>query len=256
MASTDHHVGEPLECVRCGDCDATIPAGSAFCDHCGHALRSSSSSPAPGGPSPGSASGPPPPSPAPRDTTTTPREPATGPPAPGRPRRRIVIVAAIALAVLTLAGIGIVLLGHGGPEAEPVSVSVFELMTGDCLLTPSVYADPGSRQLQFWQDRFGSRLSFDVVPCEQVHGAEVYFVGDAWAADAAYPGDAAVGDEFWSSCEREFRSYAGVAPGRAGFELNGWVPDASTWARGDREITCLAYDATGEDLRGTATEAR
>jgi hypothetical protein len=261
MASTDRHVKEPLEYVRCGDCGATMPAGSAFCDHCGHALRPPPSAPPPDGPPLGPASGPPPPlppppfpPPAPRDTMPTTGAPAGEPRARGHRRRRVIIGAATALVVLALAGTGVVLLGREAPEVEPVSVSVFELMAGDCLLTPSAHTEPASRQLQFWQDRFGFLSTFDVVPCEQVHGAEVYFVGEIWAADAAYPGDAAVDDAWWSSCEREFRTYAGVAPGRAGFELNGWLPDASTWVRGDREITCLAYDAAGEDLRGTVAE--
>jgi hypothetical protein len=47
-----------------------------------------------------------------------------------------------------------------------------------------------------------------------------------------------------------------VAPDRAGFDVSGWVPDVNTWAEGDREIICLAYDVAGNRLQGTVAESR
>jgi hypothetical protein len=193
----------------------------------------------------------------------TPRVQAAPPPAPSptapvpRPtRRRAWLVAGAAvMAVAVLGALAAVLLSSGGAP-EPARVSTDALATGDCLLTPSEYVESTSRQLMFWQSLYDDPPSFDVVPCAHAHGAEVYFVGDAWPADAAYPGDAAVQTEFWTSCEREFQASAGVPPDRAGLDVSGWVPGADTWAEGDREIICLAYDVAGDDLRGTIAELR
>jgi hypothetical protein len=173
--------------------------------------------------------------------------------APRARRRRAWWVAGAAVVALAVLGaVAAILLSSGGAP-DPERVSMAGLVTGDCLLTPSEYAESTSRQLMFWQSHY-DQPTFDVAPCERAHGAEVYFIGDAWPADAAYPGDAAVSTEFDASCEREFQASAGVPPDRAGFGVSGWVPGADSWAQGDREIICLAYDATGEDLQGTVAE--
>jgi hypothetical protein len=191
----------------------------------------------------------------PRVQAAPPPAPAPAVPAPRSSRRRAwLVVGAAVMAVAVLGAVAAVLFVPGGAP-EPARVSMAALATGDCLLTPSEYAESTSRQLMFWQSLY-DQPTFDVVPCEHAHGAEVFFVGDAWPADAAYPGGAAVSTEFDASCEREFEASAGVSPDRAGFEVSGWVPGVDSWAEGDREIFCLAYDVAGDDLRGTIAELR
>jgi hypothetical protein len=192
----------------------------------------------------------------PRVQAAPPPAPTPAAPAPRPSRRRAwVVVGAALVAIAVLGAVAAVLLVSGGAP-EPQRVSMAGLATGDCLLTPSEYAESTSRRLTFWQSLYGDRSSFDVVPCEYAHGAEVYFVGDPWPADAEYPGDAAVDTEFWTACERELQELVGVAPDRAGFDVSGWVPDVNTWAEGDREIICLAYDVAGNRLQGTVAESR
>jgi hypothetical protein len=249
--------------TRCTDCGTTVPAGSTFCDSCGHPLRrtvpatvADSATP----PNPPTLP-PPPPSP-PRSAppfTQAPAPEAVSLPSERKPvRRRVSLIAAL-VGAATLLIVGVVLaLSFLPPDQESPTetVRIEDLMTGDCLRTPSYHAENPERQRLFWERHYGNRTDFTVVPCAQPHGAQVIFAGDLWDAAMSYPGDAAIDHGFWSACEREFRATVGAPPGRVGLEIGGWIPDAATWAQGDRGITCLAFDPEGEDLRGPLTDSR
>jgi hypothetical protein len=272
MASIDHQTGTHHGVLRCGDCGATAPSGSAFCDHCGHALVEVPTSGS-AVPDPAATDGPalappmPPPMPPPEVPTvppvsgsttpvTAPDDTAVAPTSAHPGRRRWLLLAAAVITVLAAAGVGSTFVLRGGADVEPTTVQIEDLMAGDCLLAPADHAQSPARQRRFWEDGYGFASTFDVVPCHQPHGAEVFFVGAAWAADATYPGDDAASEGFWSTCEAEFRALVGLPAARAGFGLNGWLPVRETWDWGDRDIICFAYDSAGEDLTSSVADAR
>jgi hypothetical protein len=135
----------------------------------------------------------------------------------------------------------------------PRVVAESALATGDCLLTPSQYADNASDQVRFWKTILGPwPSSWGVVHCDQPHGAEVFFVGDAWGPEATFPGDAALDVRWNTQCDAEFQRYVGVALGRSVLDMSGWNGyGADGWAQGMRDMACIAYDRGGADLRGS-----
>jgi hypothetical protein len=172
--------------------------------------------------------------------------------------------AAAALAIAALAGTALAIRGvvPGPDPVEPAarSVPLEGLTAGDCLLTPTEFARDDADQLRFWLEDFPwqGRLApaglsrVDVVPCDRPHGAEVYFQGDAWPqVEAPYPGVDLAASQRDARCAEEFESYVGISPSRSGLGTAGWMPGDETWAEGDRQISCVAYDAAGRTLTGT-----
>jgi hypothetical protein len=182
-----------------------------------------------------------------------PPPPGVPPPPAGQARRRPrwVVPGMIAVAGLALVVVGIVVLSRpAGPEPEPVAVE--DLEPGMCLTAP---ADAGGDQAAYWATVDLWSAPVGVVPCDQPHGAEVYFVGDGWAADASYPGLDAVIDAWAVTCDEEL--LAGASGPASGRSFTGWFPmDETAWEAGDREVGCIAYSGAGEDLEGIADPGR
>jgi hypothetical protein len=187
------------------------------------------------------------------------------PAAAPRARRHMLIAGIVAVPLLAILGlVGALALAPSSPATPssipeaPRSILYEDIATGDCLLTPDEYADDEPNQARFWRDVPGGTwpLIFRAVSCDEPHGAEAYFVGDRWEAEATYPGDGAIFSQWIASCEREFQAYIGAVLGESSLDLNGWTQDADGWAQGLRWIACIAYDRSGADLvgsiRGTA----
>jgi hypothetical protein len=182
-----------------------------------------------------------------RSTPPAPPADLPPPPQPRRPRRLLIGVAAGA-ALVILGVMAAVTFWPSSTEPEMVGWSAVE--TGDCLQTPDRYAGDATGQAEFWlnsawPDQIG------VVPCPEAHGAEVYFVGDAWAADEEYPGDDPIVQDWVDQCVAEFGSYVGMEYGLSDLDFSGWWPTEDSWAAGDRQMGCVAVDADGADLEGS-----
>jgi hypothetical protein len=134
-------------------------------------------------------------------------------------------------------------------EAEETVVNLEDLAEGDCVLTPATNAaDPRS----FWATDIAFPPTMTTVPCGAPHGGEVFFVEDAWGADEEYPGYETIEEEWWDTCDREFAAYTGVEVFRQHeLEFTGWYPVEWTWLEGDREVLCIAYPASGEELEAS-----
>jgi hypothetical protein len=184
-----------------------------------------------------------------------------------RPQSLLVaIVAVVAVAVVAVLGT-LALAPPGSPAPspsavptqpspspqDPLIVAESALATGDCLLTPDRYAGDPADQARFWAE-VGVTWpnSWGVVPCDQLHGAEVFFYGDVWGPAATWPGAAVVGSRWETHCAAEFERYVGVKPGRSRLVMNGWTGfGADGWAQGLRDMACIAYDRSGADLVGS-----
>lgn len=186
--------------------------------------------------------------------------PETAPPVPvtsPRSRRRWllpVLITAGSLAVLGLV-VGLVFaLVPSGPArpktAQPKTVAIASLTTGNCLETPQAWAQNNWRRFQFWNGTSWP-TAFTVVPCGTLHGAEVFFSGNMWAAQRAYPGDKAIYRQALARCYSAFKSYVGVPYSGSTLLFTSTNPDSDTWSMGDRQVLCIAYGAGGDQFRNS-----
>jgi hypothetical protein len=110
------------------------------------------------------------------------------------------------------------------------SVSVFDLDTGDCILSLSV----------------GEVSSIDLVDCGQPHDAEVFGTVELEdPEDAPYPGNEEIVTRVNDLCTDLFDDYVGVPPDESELTIDGIYPVEESWRFGDREGVCYAYDNDG-----------
>jgi hypothetical protein len=89
--------------------------------------------------------------------------------------------------------------------------------------------------------------SLDPVPCTTPHDNEV--VGSAQHPDAsAYPGQPALETFAATSCIPAFNAYVGGDFQASSLAMLPLVPTETTWARGDRAITCVVLSNDGTKL--------
>ncbi|WP_030767642.1 DUF4190 domain-containing protein, partial [Streptomyces sp. NRRL F-2664] len=114
-----------------------------------------------------------------------------------------------------------------------------DIRTGDCFNTGGDLAE--------YQDEDGGEASFSVrvVPCDQPHEGEAYAVFNL--DNGTYPGTEKVTALAEEKCAGKLLTdYVGEDPGLADkLEVYYYFPQASTWALGDREVTCFLGDASG-----------
>ena len=88
-----------------------------------------------------------------------------------------------------------------------------------------------------------------IVDCADPHGNEVIGLFDI--AGDAYPGDDAVADRAGTGCLDAFATYIGIAYELSVYDIGWLTPSAESWAVGDREVICFAYDPSLEPITGT-----
>ena len=167
-----------------------------------------------------------------------------------RPPWGLLIGLAVVVAVL-LGGAVIWLLStiSDGEDAAPVGVggdtSVYDLRTGDCFDDPTMFTQ-----------EIVEVESIDSVPCDQPHDAEVYAVVDLpQGDDAPFPGDEEVATAADEACFDRFEAYVGVSYEDSTLDINYYLPIASSWAEGDRMVTCLLIDVDGDPLTGSMKDS-
>jgi hypothetical protein len=134
----------------------------------------------------------------------------------------------IAIRVGLLAAIGV-----GALVARPfLSGNVGELQVGDCFDIPAVTETVDDIQRH---------------PCTDVHGGEVFFVGEHAAADSApYPTEIALSTEIETACVPAFNAYTGLdALTDPTWTLAYFYPVSAGWAEGDRGFICYAARIDG-----------
>ncbi|PRX92558.1 septum formation family protein [Allonocardiopsis opalescens] len=118
--------------------------------------------------------------------------------------------------------------GDDGAIAESGDADVFSIAVGDCM-----------------NDTTGTEVTeVPVVPCEEPHDNEVY--ASIMMEDGDYPGDEAVSTQADEGCTAEFETFIGVPYAESEIYLSTLTPTEQSWASGDREILCLAYDPAGQ----------
>lgn len=131
--------------------------------------------------------------------------------------------------------------GTATESQDPSSIEGAEMTTfdalevGDCL--PLVV---------YGEDEMVSELP--VVPCEQPHTDEVFFIYDVDGGE--FPGDDALTETSWNGCYDAFQAYVGTSYEASELDFYNYQPTKGSWVReGDRTVQCILFSY--EDVTGT-----
>ncbi|MFV1971161.1 MAG: septum formation family protein [Acidimicrobiia bacterium] len=118
--------------------------------------------------------------------------------------------------------------------ASACSASVLKLDVGTC------FDDPET--LEQVED-------VPIVDCAEPHDNEVFANVDLTGGD--YPGQEQVENRATQICYDNFSDYVGIAYEQSIYDIGWLFPTAETWAVGDREVICFAYDVNFEKITGS-----
>jgi hypothetical protein len=90
--------------------------------------------------------------------------------------------------------------------------------------------------------------------CDAEHELEV--VGIVTAVGTAFPGDDALNALADDRCRQLFAGYVGIDFDDSDLELQPLTPTATSWAKGDHEVACVAVGADGMPLTGSVRGSR
>ncbi|WP_295841582.1 DUF4190 domain-containing protein [uncultured Microbacterium sp.] len=121
----------------------------------------------------------------------------------------------------------------GPSEAAPGDGDTFTLTVGACLDDV-----PG-----------GFISSSNLVDCAVPHTYEVF--SSFFLPEGAFPGDDAIASAAQEGCDAAFPSFVGIPFDQSALNYQFVAPTESTWADGDREISCLLYDPAVEETTGS-----
>ncbi len=157
---------------------------------------------------------------------------------PSRPTRAAALVL-LALASVALSGCSIINGVFGGGQAtrdesgEVIegndATDVFTLLVGDCGNSP---------------DDSEVVSTIPTVPCDEPHDFEIYF--SHIMSDVDYPGQDAIAAEGDEVCLGAFPDFIGIPYADSQYYYSYYFPTEGSWAEGDREILCFAYDQAGQ----------
>ena len=74
-------------------------------------------------------------------------------------------------------------------------------------------------------------------------------------AEGEYPGEEAVKADADATCIPEFANFIGLAYEESVLDYWPLYPTEGSWASGDREVLCIAWDPSGAKLTGTLAGA-
>lgn len=144
---------------------------------------------------------------------------------------RFALVAGFVALSFSLSGCSVVgeFLGTAIPSAEQVHV----LTPGDCFDNPTIAAADDAK------------ADLPRANCTLEHDNEVF--SRLELDGAKYPGEEAAEQSATDACLSEFESFIGVSVEAAGtLAYDTFQPSGHTWALGDREILCFAFDTAGK----------
>ena len=177
------------------------------------------------------------PPPGPQSYSPTPGQPGYS--APPKRRNRTGLIA-----LLVLLGLVIVIVGGLYFFRDRVSGDVNELAVGDCIDEPSNTTSITTVQHQ---------------PCADPHDGEVFAL-IAYTPDSSgtYPGAGAFDDLVTQQCLPAVITYTGRSLAEvdaAGLSYAYFYPTTTSWAGGDRGVTCYIAKADGSKLVGSVKAA-
>lgn len=153
--------------------------------------------------------------------------------------RRALVIATVATATVALSGCSILtLVANGFSDAvEPgpgTTQDVFSLVVGDC--------EAGA-------PAEGEVSQTKTIDCAEPHEGEIYAA--SYLAEGDFPGDDVIAAQAETDCLVEFESFIGVNYEDSMYDYSWYYPTERSWADGDREILCIAYDYEGNQITGS-----
>lgn len=119
--------------------------------------------------------------------------------------------------------------------AGPEDTGVFSIGLGDCMNE---------------MDTSGEGVSeVPKIDCSEPHDYEVYHVEDI--QESTYPGEDQVIQAANDICRSAFDGFFGIPYMESGIDFTPLYPTEDGWAAGDREVLCLGYDMSGEQVTGS-----
>jgi hypothetical protein len=88
-----------------------------------------------------------------------------------------------------------------------------------------------------------------IVDCDEPHDNEVIANEDLTGSD--YPGQEQVENRASQICYDQFAPYVGISYEESIYDIGWLFPTADTWAAGDREVICFAYDLEFAKITGS-----
>lgn len=137
-------------------------------------------------------------------------------------------------AIAVVAIVAIVMAQRGDGERSG-DVSVFDLRVGDCFDGP--------------EDFSTSVETVRAVPCAEAHDNEIYHAFDV--PDGPYPGEADLDASADQECVGAFESFVGRDYLESVLEFFPITPTSSSWAAGDRTVSCALHARDLSKLTGT-----
>lgn len=117
---------------------------------------------------------------------------------------------------------------------------VTDLVVGDCVAGAPLVGDPT-----------GEATDVQVADCAGTHDGEVVgLITHTEGAAAPYPGQGKVAAYAEEQCAIAFEAYVGVPYGTGALSMVSLWPTEDSWARGDRESVCVAFQE-GTPLTGS-----
>lgn len=88
-----------------------------------------------------------------------------------------------------------------------------------------------------------------VVDCDVAHDNEV--IANADLTGSEYPGQEQVENRATQICYDNFADYVGISYEESIYDIGWLFPTEETWAVGDREVICFAYDVELNKITGS-----
>lgn len=113
-----------------------------------------------------------------------------------------------------------------------------ELKVGDCFDVPT-----GQQEVKDVQHH----------PCDQEHGAEVFFVGDyPGSRSDPYPTDDEMITFLWDKCVPAHNTYTGIdITTQDTYDIGRFQPSEEGWNKGDQGVICYVYRFDETLFRGS-----
>jgi hypothetical protein len=148
--------------------------------------------------------------------------------------RRSALVALVALAVGACGDSGLTRDEATGEVAESTSVSLSDVIVGDCVRDETEVNDVTG--------------TIELTPCADVHNAQAFYLGEADGADDY--DRPAVDKAIAATCAEEFGSFLASPVSESEYVYYWYAPTREAWDGGDHGFTCYVW-ADGEDITGS-----
>ncbi|MFD2675322.1 septum formation family protein [Gulosibacter bifidus] len=127
--------------------------------------------------------------------------------------------------------------GGDSPFEEPEDQNVFDIKLGDCITDAAAE---------------GEVQSLPTVACSQPHSYEVFHEFDL--TGDKFPGESGMEADILDQCYgKPFEDFIGKSYDSSSLDVLYLSPTATSWAQGDRRVSCLVFEGDGTGNKTTGS---